>query len=88
MLQIGPERILQATAGPSGPTNAFEGRPEHGPWSGDQVAAATIPLPLATIYRAENAFTSLDEAHERSAFASSPWNSSRSGPSDWSSTNC
>ena len=26
-------------------------------------------MPLATIYRAENAFTSLDEAHERSAFA-------------------
>jgi hypothetical protein len=42
---------------------------EHGPWNpGIRSQLPTALLPLATIFRPESAFTSLDEAQERSAF--------------------
>jgi hypothetical protein len=42
---------------------------EHGPWNpGIKSQLPPALLPLATIFRPENVFTSLDEAHERSAF--------------------
>jgi hypothetical protein len=44
-------------------------RTEHGPWNpGIKSQLPAAFLPLATIYRPENAFTGVEEAHERSAF--------------------
>jgi hypothetical protein len=44
-------------------------RAEHGPWNpGIQSQLPTAFLPLSTIFRAENVFTGIQEAHERSAF--------------------
>jgi hypothetical protein len=69
LLQIGPERIPKATAGPSGPESALEEGAEYGPWNpGIRSQLPAVFLPLATIFRAENALTGVDEAHERSAF--------------------
>ena len=69
MLQIGAERIPNVTAGQSGPRNVLEECAEYGPWNpGIRSQLPASLLPLVTIYRAENAFTSVDEAHERRAF--------------------
>ena len=44
-------------------------RTEHGPWNpGIRSQLPAAFLPLATIFRAENVVTSVEEAHERSAF--------------------
>jgi hypothetical protein len=69
LLQTGPEGVPTATAGPSGPENALEKSGEHGPWNPGIRSQLPGPLlPLATIFRAENVLTSLEEARERSAF--------------------
>ena len=91
LLQIGPERILQATAGPSGPMSALEEGAEHGPWNpGIRSQLPAIPVAagddLQGRERAHRASTRRTSAARSPA--SSPRNSSRSGPSAWSSTNC
>ena len=52
------------------PGAALAGQPcEHGPWNpGIRSQLPSALRPLATIYRPENALTSLEEADERSAF--------------------
>jgi hypothetical protein len=63
-LQTGPERISRATAAPSGRESAA-----YGPWNpGIRSQLPAALLPLATIFRPENVFTSLEAARERSAF--------------------
>ena len=72
MLPTGPERIPRATAGPSGPDGALESA-EYGPWNpgiSSQLPAAL--LPLATIFRPEHVFTSLEAARERIATIHQP----------------
>jgi hypothetical protein len=67
--QTGPERIPRATAAPSEPESALEEGAEYGPWNPGIRSQLPAPLlPLATIFRAENVLTSLDQARERSAF--------------------
>jgi hypothetical protein len=69
LLQTGPERIPKTTAAPSGPEGALEEGAEFGPWNpGIRSQLPAAFLPLATIFRPENVFTSLDQARERSAF--------------------
>jgi hypothetical protein len=50
-------------------TMTEQGSSEHGPWNpGIKSQLPAAFLPLATIFRPENVATSLEEAHERSAF--------------------
>jgi hypothetical protein len=69
LLQTGPERIPTATAAPSAPEGVLEEGAEYGPWNPGIRSQLPAPLlPLATIFRADNVLTSLDQARERSAF--------------------
>ena len=69
MLQTGPERIPTATAGRPRRRAWLEEGAEYGPWNpGIRSQLPAALLPLATIFRAENVLTSLDQAHERTAF--------------------
>jgi hypothetical protein len=65
---MGAEPIAELSAGRRSRTAGTE-RSDLGPWNpGIKSQLPAAFLPLATIFRADNVFTGVEEAHERSAF--------------------